>query len=175
MSKHKSGRASAYRQNQAEEVTLPSEAVVLLRRPPLQLWLKQGRFPQALLNAAISTLQTKEDREKAEAEAVAKLMAEDDGFNRFELLKFMVDVVHYAFVEPRLVEGGTGDDEMDPAELDPLDFNYAFQWATRTLPEQMVGKDLTVGAVDTFRQGGRDQSTADAGGDVPKLSDEAPV
>ena len=169
------GLAAAYRKNQSETVTLPSGSVALLRRPPLQIWASTGKFPQRLLAVAMTEYAKNSDLPAAEVET-AKVLSTINTEDKFAMLKFMVDVVLYAFVEPRLVEGGTGDNELDPGELAPGDFNFVFKWATRGNQAQVAGKNgLTVGAVETFRESGRDKATADAGRDVPAIPDATPV
>ncbi len=169
------GLAAAYRKNQSETVTLPSGSVALLRRPPLQIWASTGRFPQRLLAVAMEEYGKSSDLPVAEAET-AKALATINTEDKFAMLKFMVDVVVYAFVEPRLVEGGSGENELDPGELAPADFNFVFQWATRGDQAQVAGKNgLTVGAVESFRESGRNEATVDAGGNVPAIPEAAPV
>lgn len=172
---NKRGLAAAYRKNQAETVELPSGSVAMLRRPPIQIWASTGRFPQVLLAAAMQALDKDGDFQTRQAQ-IASSLAADAAENQFAVLKFMVDVVQYAFVEPKLVEGATGDDELDPTEVTPEDFNFVFSWACRGNKDQVVGKNnLTVGAVENFRDSGSDQAVADVGGDVPVVSDTPTV
>ena len=166
----KTGRAAAYRKSQGEEVLLPSGNQVLLRRPPLQVWLSNGRLPQAITAAAIEAVQNGAEREEAHAQVVARVVSATPEEQQ-ATLKFMVDVVSYAFVSPKLVIGATGDDELDPSELEEGDFDFVFKWATRSVPEMPVGKEATVETVKAFREGGSGQPPADAGGDVPNVSD----
>lgn len=164
------GRAAAYRKTQGEEVLLPSGNQVLLRRPPLQVWLSNGRLPQTITAAAIESVQSGTEREQAQAEVMTRI-ANSTPAEQQATLKFMVDVVTYAFVSPKLVIGATSDDELDPSELEEADFNFVFAWATRSLPEQPVGNEgATVESVETFRPGGSGESPVDAGRNVSDVS-----
>jgi hypothetical protein len=68
---------------------------------------------------------------------------------------FMRDAVLYAVVEPKLVPGTSADDELDPADIDPEDFEFLMGWIMRNcpgVPVSMKGGEVAVDDLTRFRQ-----------------------
>lgn len=114
-------KASDYRQLQSKKptatanVTLPSGAVFVLRRPPLDAWTKAGRVPDFFIRLSLEAGQ-------GDAAAVTDSLSTDEIMSS---LKFMREVLLYSVVEPKLKAGATeGDDELDPADIDAEDVEF---------------------------------------------------
>jgi hypothetical protein len=115
----------------AEELRLPSGAVILARRPdPVQLaaW---GRLPMLLANAAHG--------QEPAARVSTEEMAEIAGLYR--------DLLSYCCVEPRISTDPKGDDEIHPREIPEGDWTFIIHWALR-VPEAR--------ALESFRGGRSD-------------------
>jgi hypothetical protein len=117
-------RASEYRKRteRTTEVELPSGAVFTLRRPPLLAWVNAGKIPQSFLRAAVAA-----DRNP---DSIASLPDEEI----LAAMKFTGEAIRYACVNPRIVDGGTGDDELDPSEIAPEDFEFLANWIGQNAP-----------------------------------------
>ncbi len=130
------GRAAAYREALRAKkvetlmVPVPSGFEWELKPPDLQGYIMTGRLPQSLLTQFLSAAErrgmTPEELKKA---AVKKFEEEpikaEEGVAS---LIFMRELVREACVNPRIVVGGTGDDEIDPTEVDPEDFKFIVDW-----------------------------------------------
>lgn len=164
--------ALAYRRAQGEQVELPSGAVVLLRRPPLKSWMANGRMPQSLLNAAITARADAGNDLTLTHQKTMEAVLEDNQ-KTIEAYKFMLEIVTYSMVQPELVEVVTGPNQLAMDELADEDFTYIVKWATRQLPEMIVGQQggepVRVRDLEQFRGGGRDESFAHAGKYVPEV------
>lgn len=130
------GRAAAYREtlrNKKVEtvmVTMPSGFEWELKAPDLQGYIMTGRLPQSLLEQFLSSAErrglTPEELQKIKVEKFEeKPISRDEGVAS---LIFMRELVREACVNPRIVVGGTGDDEIDPTEVDPGDFKFIVDW-----------------------------------------------
>lgn len=144
-------KASDYRNRRAKaeeptgEIELPSGAVFTMRRPPLQVWVAAGKIPQSFLVKARAASNT--------AAAVETLSDEE----AFAAIKFIRDAIQYACVSPRLVLDGKGDDELDPADLDPEDFQFLSKWVMTGSPGVPVateGGEVAVDDLAKFRRKG---------------------
>lgn len=121
--------ASAYRQNLAVPVELPSEAVFLLRKVNIKPYLKNGRMPEELFKSIIDKWQSVSvlKTEEAEAKLSKKLTKEEIE----KMILFQIDIVSAACIEPKIVVDAELDDDstLDPNDLDPDDFFFIFIWA----------------------------------------------
>lgn|SRR5262245_11340489 len=141
-------KASDYRkrrQSAAEptaEITLPSGAVFICRRPPLEVWIAAGRIPQSFLHQHLG---------KTPGEGAEQISGEDTVAS----IIFIRDAMTYAVVEPRLVPGTTNDDELDPADLAPEDFEFLTHWimaGSAGVPVRTKGGEASVESLSRFRQ-----------------------
>ena len=112
-------RAADYRLKQAKEVTLPSGATFLLRRVPIQTWLKSDKLPDFLRTLLLEAQQSQGSEEVLGAlktKALERLgtLTEPE---QIALLKFQADAVSYAMVSPRLVIPQPGEPDPDPETL----------------------------------------------------------
>lgn len=142
-------KASDYRKKIAEKrgeqpttkLTLPSGAEFVVCRPPLEVWIAAGKFPQSFL------------RQKMEGGAGdAQAIPDEDAM---QAIVFVRDAILHAVVEPRLVVGTTREDELDPADLDPLDFTFLTKWIMANCPGVPVetrGGQVEVNDLSKFRQ-----------------------
>lgn len=169
--------ALAYRQAQGEPVHLPSGATVLLRRPPLKTWMANGRMPQSLLNAAIQARADAGDDVTVVHQKTMEAVLEDNQ-KAIEAYKFMLEIVTYSMVQPALVEVVAGPNQIAMDELADDDFTHIVKWATRQLPEIVVGQQggepVRVRDLERFRDIGGDESFAHSGKYVPEIH-AAPV
>jgi hypothetical protein len=135
MSEERAMTASEYRALvRAKRDTQPSEIVTMpsgmkweLRRPNLEAYMITGHYPQSLVNAGIKALKARgiaPDDPEATA-TVTKALGED---KISDALIFMRELVREACVNPRIVIGASGDDEIDPSEIDIEDFNFIVSW-----------------------------------------------
>lgn len=162
------GLAAAYRKNHSKSVTLPSGNVFVLRTIPLQMWWKKKKLPQQFMEAALNAQKSPIDLENAGQEYLAQASTEEQQ----SIAVFMFDAVAYSMVSPKLVEGGTGDDELDPDELDPNDFNFIFTYACGQADQQTTPTkdgEVTVNAVADFRDSRPNQSLVVASDNVSQV------
>jgi len=173
-------KAREQREANAVPLPLPSGAVVMATRPPIEVWVSSGKMPQTL-TADVQRVfgETKGDPDEIEA-AFEELGEERSA----RLLVFIRDAVNAAIVRPRIVltvEGvertygaridgvPTGDkdaetglpvvrtllaDEISAAEVPPGDHAYIFGWILQGCPDvpvKTVRGDVTVETVRTFR------------------------
>lgn len=144
------------KQQPTAELTLPSGAVFTVRRPPLEVWMAGGRIPQSFLKASI------------EPSGAGAMTADDT----VDVICFLREAITYAVVEPRLVAGTTAEDELDPADLDPEDFQFLCTWITANCPGVPVatkGGEIAIDDLTKFRQkqpGRTPLSHRDHGADV---------
>lgn len=134
MSKLRRGLAAAMREKRNQEVVLPScGCSVILKKIPMNIWFVEGKLPDCIKQIIEGA-----DFDEALDAPGAKL----------DLIKFMAEAVKYAFVDPVLVEGATGEDELDPSELDPADFAFVFSYATGTKLRMPI-VSAAIGQADT--------------------------
>lgn len=136
-------------------VTLPSGFVWELRPPNILAYIATGRYPQSLVTKAREAwakngVMSDEQKQKL-GEETLKEMGDDE---MSQLLIFMRTLVQDACVKPRIVVGGTGEDELDPVEVDPVDFKFIFSWCMNH------GGVPGIESLETFRAG---RSGGDAG------------
>lgn len=113
-------------------VTLPSGFVWELRPPNILAYIATGRYPQSLVTKAREAwskngVMSEKQKQKL-GEETLKEMSDDE---MSQLLIFMRTLVQDACVKPRIVVGGMGDDELDPVEVDPVDFKFIFSWCMK--------------------------------------------
>ena len=134
------------------KLTLPSGAEFVVCRPPLEVWIAAGKFPQSFL------------RQKADSEAEGGAVESIPDEDAVRAMVFIRDAILYAAIEPRLVVGTTREDELDPADLDPLDFTFLTKWIMANCPGVPVetrGGQVEMNDLSRFRQkrpGGRTHS-----------------
>lgn len=178
----KYGRAAAYRESvrkKREEqktvtVTLPSGFEWELRPPDLQGYMMTGRMPESLVQEFLKSaekrgitpeeLQSMSDLEKF---AATPLSQEETVLS----LIFMRELVRDACVNPRIVVGGSGDDEIDPTEIDPEDFKFIVQWCL------MHSGVAGLAGLQTFREGRKERTAVDStdGQELQPEAVEAPA
>lgn len=154
-------RARARAAEPVFEKTLPSGFRVKLQRVPLESYLLSGKLPQALTSKLAATYQAESAGQKAEVSLTLE--------ETMQALEFMRSIVRTAVVYPKIVEGGTGEHEIDPSEIPAEDFQAIFAWCMAGCPDIPVllasGKETTVEAVSNFRDE-QGRLPADAGADV---------
>lgn len=133
----KKGRAAAYRESLRNKkietvmVPMPSGFEWELKPPDLQGYIMTGRLPQSLLTQFLTMAEKREmtPEELKTPEALKKLSKKplnaEEGISS---LIFMRELVREACINPRIVIGGSGDDEIDPTEVDPEDFKFIVDW-----------------------------------------------
>jgi len=131
-----------------EELTLPSGFVVDVRRPSLMAWLMNGRVPETFVAAAMSV-----NDEGGDEEAKANALDGLEGDELVKMFAFMRDVVTETVVVPRIVVGAAADseDEIDPSRIPDADFFHIFNWAMQAPVPMAGGKEMSVGALTSFR------------------------
>ena len=139
----------------AEQLELPSGAIVMARRPGIETWLLRGRIPERLSGIVLALTGDEQQRRPLTMDEQAEL----GRFNR--------EVVVATVVSPRVVEGAAGDGEISYAEIPDVDAEYILAWAQR---------GAEVASLESFREraglsaagtGGEDVRAAaepDAGG-----------
>ena len=148
-------KASEYRKKKAEkqesrpapkmELTLPSGAVFVVQRPPIEVWIAAGKVPQSLLKMAMG--------DGSSSSPIVEALSGDEVLASVE---FTRDAILHAVVEPRLVvEATINSDELDPCEIDPDDFLFLQQWIMSGcpgLPIQTKGGEVSGEALPRFSQ-----------------------
>ena len=123
------------REARAEELTLPSGAVILAARPEALDWILSGRVPQRLLAAALQA----DGSAPAGDPAVDSRLRGNDGFagdagmtreDVLELARFACELVKASVVRPAI---GDGPEEIRFEEIPVEDRAFIFQWACRAL------------------------------------------
>ncbi len=160
----KAATASEYRKRRSvssrptQLVTVPSGFVWELRAPNILAYMATGRYPQSLVNKGMEAFkangsipESEVDRLKIGEEVIQKSSDEEIA----QTLIFMRQIVTDACVNPRIVVGGTGDDELDPVEVDPDDFRFIFNWCLEH------GGVAGVDGLRTFRGGQERGATSD--------------
>lgn len=135
------GRAAAYREALRKKkvettmVTMPSGFEWELKPPDINGYIMTGRLPQSLLDQFLAAAErrgiTPEELKNADVKRF-----EQTPINKEEgaaSLIFMRELVREACVNPRIVVGGTGEDEIDPTEVDPGDFKFIVDWCLKHL------------------------------------------
>lgn len=123
-------------------LALPSGAEFVVTRPPLEVWIAAGKIPQSFLRASLG----------ADADTAGE---EVSGEDTLASVIFLREALIAAVVEPRLVPGTTREDELDPADLDPDDFQFLTNWIMRGCPGAPVrtkGGEVSVDGLARFRQ-----------------------
>lgn len=157
-------KANEYRKRkQSSEATaeleLPSGSTFTVRRPPLQVWMVAGKIPQSFLAQMLKGGRAEAGADIGDEEALAAML-------------FLRDALVYAVVEPKLVIGATGDDELDPSELDAEDFEFLTHWIMSGCPGVPVsakGGEVSMDDLSRFRQkrpGGKPFSLGGDGDEV---------
>jgi hypothetical protein len=171
MTEQATGRAAAYKRQLAERqrtqttmVMVPSGFEWELRTPDLQGYVMTGRMPQSLVTQFLASAE-KRGLVPAEARGEALKKFSEQPVSQEETMSsliFMRELVREACVSPRIVVGGTGDDEIDPSEVDPGDFRFIVSWCLSHAG--VTGLD----GLSTFR-GRRERRAAAAVAGRPKL------
>jgi hypothetical protein len=136
----KMGSAESYRRAVAERrrketvvsVLVPSGFRWDLRAPDLQGYVMTGRMPQSLLDQFLKSAEKRgvvPDDLKAMSDLKESYeRTPPDADEAMNALIFMRELVREACVNPRIVVGGTADDEIDPSEMHPDDFKFIVDW-----------------------------------------------
>jgi len=149
----------AEREKNGEPVTCPSGFVWILKPVDVQGFVMTGRMPQSLLE---KFLKSAKERGIMPSEMEPGDVPNIESEEALASLKFLRDLVSEACVDPRIVIGGTGDDEIDPSEVESEDFKFIVNWAlTHAGVAGIMG-------LQSFR---RDRRTASAGPDSTELRD----
>lgn len=140
-----------YKAKTRTELTLPSGAVFSVRRPSPEIAIKAGRLPSSLATKFNHSKAKKGETITQIGERVLKTLTDEE---LKAYLGYATDLVADVTVSPRLVVGASGEDEMDPSDLESADFWHLFGWASaggNTLPVKTKGGELTVDELETFR------------------------
>jgi hypothetical protein len=181
-------KARETREATAKPLPLPSGAVVLAARPPIEVWISSGKYPQTLTEDVDRVFnQTKGDPEEIDA-AFKEIGEERSG----TLLVFMRDAVAAAVVRPKIVSTvqgvekhygaridgvPTGEtdasglpvvrtlqaDEMAASEIPLEDFSFIFGWVLQgspDIPVETLRGEVSVESLRNFRKKPRKQSSS---------------
>ncbi len=144
------------------ELRLPSGPVVVLRRPPLIAWAIAGTIPPFFTKDVREAWQRVKEHGAIEAGTSLEDM-EPEALE--DVMKMLRGLCIWSFVEPKLVEGATGEgekDEIDPAYLEMEDWLFLWQWIMAGAPGISVpmanspegGEEaMTIDALRAFRDG----------------------
>src|SRR5262249_7719723 len=179
---HNMGRASDYRKRRqsaaepAAEITLPSGAMFICRRPPLQVWITAGKIPQSFLHQYLG---------REGGEGAPELTDEQT----VQAIVFVRECLIYAVVEPRLIlpkleydfsgRPELGENELWADELAPEDFEFLTQWimaGCTGVPVRTKGGEASIESLSKFRQkrpGGRPFSLEPDGEQVQHQAEPA--
>ncbi len=108
------------------EVTLPSGFVWKLKEPPVQQFITAGKLPGSLVEKMVQINATYQGQDAATISAAVARVAEPSEV--VAMMTFARDLLMHCAVDPRIVIDGTGEDEIDPAEIDPEDFQFLMTW-----------------------------------------------
>lgn len=101
------------------ELELPSGLTIGVRRPPVHVWISNGKLPEGLVKAMLAS------RNPQTAAEVMNMSADQ----LKDMFTFMRDTIVATVVQPRIVVGATGDDEIDPDDVPLDDAMFIFTWA----------------------------------------------
>lgn len=108
------------------DVTLPSGFVWKLKEPPIQQFIAAGRLPNSLVEKMAQITETYKGQDAATiSAAVARVLEPSEMVAQ---LTFARDLLIHCAIDPRIVVNGTAEDEIDPTEIDPEDFNFLMGW-----------------------------------------------
>jgi hypothetical protein len=93
---------------------------VLVRKPPLYLWITSGRVPENLVKVMLQT------QEQVPGMAPTTQYSHEQ---YKEMFRFMREVILATVVEPRITETPASDDEISPDDVPLDDANFIFRWA----------------------------------------------
>lgn len=143
-------KASDYKKRVRPTLTLPSGAIFQVRKPGPEIAIRAGRLPRNLLSTVLGAR-----KGESEEETGMRLLEEMSDEEFGALMLFARDMVQSIVVSPRIVVGATREDELDPADLDSADFWALFGWGVRGGETVQMGEsEVSVGALETFRQDG---------------------
>ena len=145
------GKAWRKAREEGEAVALPSGNVARIRPVALDVLLTSGNLPDLLSPIAAKTLWTEVDTDQiADMAETAIGMAE------------LVNIVCQAsFVEPRIVDEATADDEITLEDIDFLDKTSVFQLATQPAEVLRRFRQQQEGNVDPVLDGQNDSDAAE--------------
>ncbi len=133
---------------EAEELTLPSGAKILARRPDLVQLAAWGRLPLGL----VSVLQEGGTAGASGEDVVA-------------LIRNLRELLVYCWVEPRITENPReGEEEIHPRHISQEDCLYTLRWAVRHEEARKL---------EPFRGERRDASGGDDGVAVPAAAERS--
>lgn len=136
-------------------MTLPSGATFTVQRPPLAVWIANGRLPQSLAR-------------QVAASAIGGARPELSADDTLEIMAFLRDAVIWSSVEPKIFPDthAAAPDELTVGELEPEDFEFLCQWVltgSRELPIAVKGGEVTQDGLEAFRNPERGAGSLDAG------------
>jgi hypothetical protein len=179
MMSKRSDVAAAWRKSATTELTLPSGAVVEVRIPSLEVYVKYGRLPATLMTklAEGNFSPTEENPEKASLDQLSKLNS--DEFGAFML--FAREMVRSALVSPRIVVRNEGDetplqdDEVEPRDIPLNDFWAVFAWAAgQERPVRVGSGEVSAAALGNFRADEGVSAAGEGGGQIQVPPLESP-
>ncbi len=115
-----------------EPLTLPSGAVVLVRRPPLSEWIAQGRLPQAFAQMVLA----RETASPAQPPSVADVLA---------LGRFVYALVVATVLQPQIVRDSPAEGEIAYDEVPCADIDAILAYANRSTEVAALGEFHRVG------------------------------
>jgi len=122
-----------------------------LRRVGAMASMLAGYMPHELTNKAIAAW--KEQGVEVPGSETPAVVVPEDGQRQLEL---MAKVVAQACVIPKLVVGATGENEIDPADLDDNDVLFIFRYATGVVNAKGVplvgGQVIPTANLESFRK-----------------------
>ena len=150
-------KAADYRKRRTVELTLPSGAVFTVQRPPLAVWIANGKLPQSLAR-------------QVAASAMGGVKPDLSADDTLDIMAFLRDAVIWSSVEPKIFPDTTvvADEELTVGELEPEDFEFLCQWVltgARALPVAVKGGEVTQDGLEAFRAPERGPGFADVGTD----------
>lgn len=99
-------------------VELPSGAVFICRRPPVQQWILAGRLPENLASKLT-------DAAKESADSALKELKPDE---LMKALMFGRDLIVHSVIEPKIALEPKTENEIAPEDILPEDFEFLLNW-----------------------------------------------
>lgn len=144
------------------ELTLPSGLTVTVKRPPLALWIAEGKVPEGLFGSAM-----------AMAVTGGRAAAVPEDFDFKESARFALKVAEAALAWPKVVEQADpeSDDEIELGDLSLDDAMAIMMWAIGGKAQvQTVSGPMSEGALARFPQDGELQGDSVGREDVRAAS-----
>jgi hypothetical protein len=110
---------------------LPSGVSVLVRRPPLVAWLRNGKLPETMTKLIARQADEPQGLQTLQSQMATGIVRQSPE-DQLAMIRLMQEMVLYAVVKPKLVIGvANSPDEIGLAEVPEEDADFLFEWVMK--------------------------------------------